>query len=59
VLHEAAARGEFVTGILYLETDREDFIELLDLPEEPLAFLPPERVRPPKAALDEIMESLR
>ena len=59
VLHEAAARGELVTGIIYLETDREDFIELLGLPEEPLASLPLERVRPPKAALDEIMESLR
>jgi 2-oxoglutarate ferredoxin oxidoreductase subunit beta len=59
VLHEAAARGEFVTGIIYLETEREDFVDLLGLPEEPLAFLPLDRVRPPKAALDEIMESLR
>jgi hypothetical protein len=29
------------------------------LVEEPLAFLEPSKVRPPKAALDEIMESFR
>jgi 2-oxoglutarate/2-oxoacid ferredoxin oxidoreductase subunit beta len=58
-LHEYAVRGEFPTGIIYLERDREDFVELLDLVEEPLATLPLEKVRPPRAALDEIMESLR
>ena len=32
---------------------------LLNLVDEPLATLPLERVRPPKAALDEIMDGLR
>jgi 2-oxoglutarate ferredoxin oxidoreductase subunit beta len=59
VIHETAARGEFVTGILYVEPDRENFIDLLDLPEMPLANLPLEKTRPPRAALDAIMESLR
>jgi 2-oxoglutarate ferredoxin oxidoreductase subunit beta len=59
VLHESGARGEFVTGIIYIEPDREDFIELLDLPDQPLATLPPEKTRPPKKALDEIMDSLK
>jgi 2-oxoglutarate ferredoxin oxidoreductase subunit beta len=59
LLHETARRGEFATGVLYIEPDRDDFIELLNLVEEPLAALPLERVRPPKAALDEINESLR
>ena len=59
VLHEAAGRGEFVTGILYIESNRDDFVEMLDLPEQPLATLPAAKTRPPKAALDEIMESLR
>jgi 2-oxoglutarate ferredoxin oxidoreductase subunit beta len=59
LLHETARRGEFATGILYIEPDRDDFIELLNLVDEPLATLPLEKVRPPKAALDEIMESLR
>jgi 2-oxoglutarate ferredoxin oxidoreductase subunit beta len=58
-LYETARRGEFATGILYIEPDKDDFLETLNLVDEPLAFLPTDRVRPPKAALDEIMESLR
>ena len=59
LLHETARRGEFATGILYIEPDKDDFIDTLNLVETPLAFLPPEKVRPPKAALDEMMDSLR
>jgi 2-oxoglutarate/2-oxoacid ferredoxin oxidoreductase subunit beta len=59
VLHEASRRGEFATGIVYIEPDRDDFLRLLNVVDEPLAQLPLERTRPPKAALDEIMESLR
>lgn len=59
LLHETARRGEFATGILYIEPDKEDFLDILNVVEEPLAFLPSERIRPPKAALDEIMEGLR
>ena len=33
------ARGEFATGILYVEPDKQDFIELLGLVDEPLASL--------------------
>jgi len=59
VLHETRQRGEYATGIIYIEPNREDFLELLNLVDEPLASLSLGRVRPPKAALDEIMESLR
>jgi 2-oxoglutarate ferredoxin oxidoreductase subunit beta len=59
VLHETARRGEYATGVLYVEPDRDDFATLLNTIDEPLATLPTEKVRPPKAALDEIMESLR
>jgi 2-oxoglutarate/2-oxoacid ferredoxin oxidoreductase subunit beta len=59
LLHETARRGEFATGVLYIEPDRDDFIELLNLVDEPLATLPLERIRPDRAALDEINESLR
>src|SRR2546422_7006534 len=58
-LHETARRGEFATGLIYIEPDRDDFLELLNLIDEPLATLPLEKVRPGKEALDEIMESLR
>jgi 2-oxoglutarate ferredoxin oxidoreductase subunit beta len=59
LLHETARRGEFATGVLYVEPDKEDFISMLGLVDEPLASLPTERVRPGKAVLDEIMDSLR
>ncbi len=59
VLHETAARGEYATGVLYVEPNRVDFATLLNTIDEPLATLPLDKVRPPKAALDEIMESLR
>jgi 2-oxoglutarate ferredoxin oxidoreductase subunit beta len=59
LLHETARRGEFATGVLYVEPDKDDFLSLLNVVDEPLASLPLERVRPSRAALDEIMESLR
>jgi 2-oxoglutarate ferredoxin oxidoreductase subunit beta len=59
MLAESARRGEYATGLLYVEPDKDDFCSLMNLVEEPLASLPLERTRPPKAALDEIMESLR
>ncbi len=37
----------------------DDFLTLLNLVDEPLATLPLERVRPGRAVLDEIMESLK
>jgi 2-oxoglutarate ferredoxin oxidoreductase subunit beta len=59
LLHETARRGEFATGILYVEPDKDDFVTLLDMVDEPLVHLPLDRVRPGREALDEVMESLR
>jgi 2-oxoglutarate ferredoxin oxidoreductase subunit beta len=59
LLTETARRGEYATGMLYVEPDKDDFCTLLNLVDDPLASLPLERTRPPKQALDEIMESLR
>jgi len=59
VLHETARRGEYATGVLYVEPDRDDFATLLNTVDEPLATLPLDKVRPSKGALDEIIESLR
>ena len=58
-LHETARRGEFATGLVYIEPDRDDFLTQLNVVDEPLASLPLERVRPGREALEEIMESLR
>ena len=45
--------------MLYIEPDRDDFLELLNVVDEPLASLPIERTRPPKSVLDEVMEGLQ
>ena len=58
-LHETARRGEFATGLIYIEPDRDDFLTQLNVVDEPLATLPLERIRPGKEALEEIMEALR
>jgi 2-oxoglutarate ferredoxin oxidoreductase subunit beta len=58
-LEEAAAKGEVLTGALYLDTAKPTFIDLLNMADEPLATLPQARTRPPKAVLDEVMEELR
>ena len=58
-LHETARRGEFATGIVYIEPDRDDFLTQLNVVDEPLATLPLDRVSPGPEALEEIMEGLR
>src|SRR5688500_18471289 len=58
-LHETARRGEFATGLIYIEPDRDDFLTLLNVVDEPLANLTLDRVRPGREALEEIMEGPR
>lgn len=55
----ANRNGEILTGVLYVDTTRPTFIDLLNLEDAPLATLPESKVRPPKEALDQIMEELR
>ena len=59
LLHETGARGEFATGVLYVEPDKDDFITALNLVDQPLAMLPLAKVRPGRAVLDDVMEQHR
>ncbi len=59
VIFESAARGEFATGLIYVEPGRPDFLTLLNVVDEPLASLAEEKTRPPREALERIMEELR
>ena len=59
VLNDTRSRGEFATGLIYVEPDRDDFLTMLNLVDEPLAKLSVSQVRPPKSALDTIMEGFR
>ena len=58
-LHETHARGEFATGLIYVDPMADDFLTSLNLVDEPLATLPERRVRPPRSVLDEVMDDLR
>jgi 2-oxoglutarate ferredoxin oxidoreductase subunit beta len=59
VLGEAEKNHEVLTGIFYVDPERENLMELLNMVEEPLATLPESRVRPGKEVLDHVMEELR
>jgi 2-oxoglutarate ferredoxin oxidoreductase subunit beta len=58
-LEETEARGEVLTGVLYLNTSKPTFLDLLNLVDEPVATLPESEVRPSKSVLDAVMEELR
>jgi 2-oxoglutarate ferredoxin oxidoreductase subunit beta len=59
LIRETEAKGEYATGILYIEPQKHDLTTLMNLVDEPLATLPLERVRPSRDVLDSIMESLK
>src|SRR3954465_3399211 len=58
-LMEAQANEEILTGIFYIETQNPNFIDLLNVVDEPLATLPESLTRPPKSALDALMSNLQ
>jgi len=58
-LEEAESKGEVLTGVLYVNTTKPTFIELLDMSDETLATLSESKTRPPKAVLEQVMEELR
>jgi 2-oxoglutarate/2-oxoacid ferredoxin oxidoreductase subunit beta len=58
-LDEAEKSGEVLTGVLYVDTGKPTFMDLLHMDDAPLASLPESKIRPPKQALDEAMEELR
>jgi 2-oxoglutarate/2-oxoacid ferredoxin oxidoreductase subunit beta len=57
-LEGAEAKGEVLTGILYLNTAKPTLLEVLNLIEEPLSTLPEQRVRPTRGVLTQVMEEL-
>lgn len=59
VLEEAEAKGEVLTGVLYVNTTKPTFLEQLNLSDEPLATLPQSLTRPGREVLDIVMEELR
>ncbi len=58
-LMEAHQRGEILTGVFYVDPKAPNFIDQLNLVDEPLATLPQERTRPSREVLAEVMERLQ
>ncbi|MFB3827972.1 MAG: 2-oxoacid:ferredoxin oxidoreductase subunit beta [Bryobacteraceae bacterium] len=58
-LEQAEAQGEVLTGLLYVNTGKPTFLDMLNMADEPLATLPEAKTRPGRDALEEIMGSLR
>ena len=58
-IRESNDRGEFLTGLIFIDPDKPDFTRVLNMHDEPLATLPAERIRPSREVLSEIMDSLR
>jgi 2-oxoglutarate ferredoxin oxidoreductase subunit beta len=59
LLRDSNTKGEFLTGLLYIDPAKPDLTEALNMHDEPLATLPAELLRPSPQALEEINESLR
>ena len=57
-LSQARTDGKMLTGLFYLNENQPDMYDLLNLSDEPLASMGEEKLRPSKAALDEIMAGL-
>ena len=57
-LHEAKDRGEFLTGLLYLEPGKPTLHDYVQLVDEPVATLPQARVKPGPEVLKACMAEL-
>ncbi|MBA3914356.1 MAG: 2-oxoacid:ferredoxin oxidoreductase subunit beta, partial [Acidobacteriales bacterium] len=58
-LGEAHEKGEVLTGIFYLDPKSPNFLDMLNVTEEPLATLPESVTRPGREVLEKAMEELR
>jgi len=58
LLEEARTKQEFVTGLLYINEQRQTLTEVMHMTETPLAELPEAKLRPSRAAFAKVMEEL-
>ena len=58
-LMDAHAKGEVLTGVFYVDTEKPTFTDLLNLVDQPLSSLPESVTRPSKEVLEKVMASLQ
>ena len=59
LLSQGKKAGKFLTGVFYVDQDRPNLIEELNMVEEPLGTQPQSVTRPSREMLEEVMESFR
>jgi 2-oxoglutarate/2-oxoacid ferredoxin oxidoreductase subunit beta len=57
-LRQTQDSGEFLTGLIYINEEKPDFISQLQMVDQPLATLGQEQVQPSEADLNKIMSEL-
>jgi 2-oxoglutarate ferredoxin oxidoreductase subunit beta len=57
LLEESREKGEFLTGLLYINENRKTLTEVLGMSDTALAELPADRLRPTREAFDTVMKS--
>src|SRR6266581_1142753 len=57
-LRKCQESNEFLTGLIYIDEVKPDFLSLLNMVDEPLATMPQQRVQPSEDDLKEIMAEL-
>jgi 2-oxoglutarate ferredoxin oxidoreductase subunit beta len=58
LLEESQRKHEFLTGLLYVDAQRRDFVSLQNMTATPLALLPDEALRPSEQVLKKILETI-
>jgi 2-oxoglutarate/2-oxoacid ferredoxin oxidoreductase subunit beta len=58
-LTEAHDKGEVLTGVFYVNTKAPNFLDMLNMVDQPLATLPESLTRPGREVLEAAMEELR
>ncbi|MGA2276942.1 MAG: 2-oxoacid:ferredoxin oxidoreductase subunit beta [Terracidiphilus sp.] len=58
-LMESQQNDEILTGVFYIDTGKPTFIDLLNIVDEPLGTLPESMTRPPQAAFDALISTLK
>ncbi len=58
LIEEARQNEQFITGLIYVDENRQTLAETSHMIDEPLVHLSNEVIRPPREALDSIMNQL-
>ena len=59
LIHETESTEDVLTGVLYVNSKAENFMDMLNLVDQPLGTQPQAMTRPPREVLEKVMEELR